>query len=255
LEKVLSIIRNRLAEVLMVVGFHAASLILMEQLLLLCLGEVESVRSGSVSNVPEVVVLGLSTGAMAFSVIWMMLFAGFLATASHYSDTPAQPAELLRAGKVFFWRMFRFQFFFSLVYMMLSSMIFAVVGTVTGRKDMPEWMMHLCSLVAVAALAKVVLLTPAIIIVRNCRVREALGLLKEYKLLEDGAWMIWLFLGCFFAVFLVSLVVDIDPDGGLGMAVFRSIVTGVVTLVVGLGAVQIVAAKEPDSEIEKESLE
>ncbi len=252
MEKVFSIIRSRRAEALMVVGFHAASLMLMNQLISLCLEEIARVEAGGASagNVPGMVILGLSAGAMAFSVFWMMLFAGFLSTTLHYSQTPAQPAELLRAGRGFFWRIFRFQLFFSIVHMIFSVVIFAAFGVVGDKKDMPEWVMNLCSMAAAAVLIKVMLLTPAIIIVRNCRVREALAVLKEYKLFEDGGWIVWLVFGCFFAVFLVSLVIDIGPDAGLAVRVFQAVLIGLVTLVVALGAVQLVAAKEIGSETE-----
>ena len=261
MEKVFSIIRSRWAEVLMVVGFHAASLMLMNQLrFLYFFEETKRVEAGGVGggDVPGMVILGLSAGAMGFEVIWTMLFAGFLSTAVNYSETPAQPSELLRAGRGFFWRIFRFRIFLSFLYIVLLVMALAVAGSLTGQKDpknLPEWMKNLCSMAAAAVLIKVILLGPAIIIVRNCRVREALAVLREYKLFEDGGWVVWLVFGCFFAAFLVSLAVDVGPDAGLAVGAFKTVLAGCVTLVVALGAVQLVAAKEIGTETERESLE
>ena len=233
----------------MVVGFHAASLMLMNQLFLLCIEEIARVESGATGpgNVPPMVILGLSAGAMCFEVIWTMLFAGFLSTAVQYSETPAQPAELLRAGRRFFWRIFRFRIFISFLYIVLLTMVLAVADSLTGQEDpknLPEWVMNLCSIAAAAVLIKVILLGPAIIIVRNCRVREALALLRKYKLFEDGGWVVWLVFGCFFAAFLVSLVMDTGPEAALVVGAFKAVLVGAVILVVALGAVQLVAAKE-----------
>jgi len=255
LEKVLSIIKSRRAEVLMVVGFHAASLILMNQVVSLCLEEMQRVEGGATGpgNVPGMVILGLTAGATGFAVFWTMLFAGFLSTAAYYSETPAQPSELLRIGRGFFWRMFRFQLFFSIVHAVLSAVFLAVAGALAGQKEptnMPEWMMNLCSIAAAAVLIKVLLLGPAIIIVRNCRVRQALAGLREYKLFEDGGWIVWLVFSCFFVAFLVSLVTDTGPDAGLAVGSVQAVLLGAVTLVVALGAVQLVAAKEIRTETE-----
>jgi hypothetical protein len=260
LEKVFSIIKSRRAEVLMVVGFHAASLILMTQLFSLCLEEMQRIEGGATGpgNVPGMVIMGLSAGAMGFAVFWMMLFAGFLSTTAHYSETPAQPSELLRAGRSFFWRMFRFQLFFSIVHAMLMAAFLAAIAWLAGQKDptnMQEWMTNLCSMAAGLVLIKVMLLGPAIIIVRNCRVREALAGLREYKLFDDGGWIVWLVLGCFFVVFLVSLVIDTGPNAGLAVGAVQAVLIGAVTLVVALAAVQLVAAKEIRTETETESLE
>jgi len=176
-----------------------------------------------------------------------------LSTVVNYGETPAQPSELLRTGRRFFWRLFRFQLFFSIVHAILTTVFLAVAGGLTGQKggkDAPEWMMNLCSMAAMAVLIKALLLGPAIIIVRNCRVREALAVLREYKLFEDGGWIVWLVFGCFFAAFLVSLVIDIGPDAELAVGVFQAVVMGAVTLVVALGAIQLVAVKEIGSETE-----
>jgi len=155
-------------------------------------------------------------GTVLFAIIWQMLYLGFLATAYRENAGPKQPGELVSIGRLFFWRMLRFQVLLGVIYIGLSFVVLAIVQAVLlGQKDVssiPDWVAHLCSFAALAVLAKPMLLTPAVMIVRDRMVLEAVGLLKEYRFLEAKG-LVRAFFGCFATVYLLSSLLSLIKPG------------------------------------------
>ena len=200
-------------------------------------------------------------GTALFAVIWQMLYLGFLATACTEGTAPKQPGELVGAGRMFFWRMLRFQIALGIAYIGISLMVLAIVQSVSlGQKDtssIPAWIAHLCSFAALVVLAKPMLLTPAVMIVRDRMVLEAFGLLKEYKLLEAKA-LLWAFFVCFATVYLLSSLLSLIETGSVfyyALVGIYAVVSSALIVAVTLGAVLFVASKtnlatEPAESIE-----
>ena len=190
-------------------------------------------------------------GTALFAVIWQMLYLGFLATACTEGAAPKQPGELVGVGRLFFWRILRFQIVLGIAYVGISLMVLAIVQSAAlSQKDasgIPAWIAHLCSFVALVVLAKPMLLIPAVIIVRDRMVLEAFGLLKEYKLLEAKA-LLWAFFVCFATVYLLSSLLSLVKAGSVfyyALVGIYAVVSSALIVAVTLGAVLFIASKTP----------
>ncbi len=188
-------------------------------------------------------------GTALFAVIWQMLYLGFLATACTEGTAPKQPGELVGAGRLFFWRMMRFQIVLGIAYVGISLMVLAIVQSAAlGQKDassIPAWVAHLCSFAALVVLVKPILLTPAIMIVRDRMVLEAFKLLKEYRLAEAKP-VVRAFFICFATVYLLSSLLGLIETGSVfyyALVGIYAVVSSTLIVSVTLGAVLFVASK------------
>jgi hypothetical protein len=188
-------------------------------------------------------------GTAIFAVIWQMLYLGFLATAHTDGPAPKQPAQLVGVGRLFFWRMLRFQIILGIVYIGISFMLLAIVQSmVFGQKDVlsiPDWIAQLCSFAALAILVKPILLTPAVMIVKDCMVLQALGSLREYKILEARVLLRAFFI-CFATVYLLSSWLGAIETGDLFyyvMVGIYAVVSSALIVALTLGAVLFVAKR------------
>ncbi len=188
-------------------------------------------------------------GTAVFAVIWQMLYLGFLATAYSEGASPKQPAQLVSVGRLFFWRMLRFQVILGIAYIGISFVILAIVQSmVFGQKDMssiPDWIAQLCSFAALAILVKPMLLTPAVMIVKDCMVLQALGSLREYKILEARV-LLRAFFVCFATVYLLSSWLGVIETGSVFYYVLvgiYAVVSSALIVAVTLGAVLFVGSK------------
>jgi len=188
-------------------------------------------------------------GTALFAIIWQMLYLGFLATAYSEGPAPKQPAQLVSVGRLFFWRMLRFQVILGVIYIGISFVILVIVQSVMlGAKDVsgiPDWVAHLCSFAALVVLAKPMLFIPAVMIVRDRMVLEAVGLLKEYRFLEAKD-LVRAFFVCFATVYLLSSLLGLIEPGGLyyyAAVGIYAVVSSALIVAVTLGAVLFVGSK------------
>jgi len=172
-------------------------------------------------------------GTALFAIIWQMLYLGFLATAYTEGASPKQPGQLVSVGRLFFWRMLRFQIILGIIYIGISFVILAIVQSVAlGQKD-------------VAVLVKPILLVPAVMIVRDRMVLEAFGLLREYRLLEAKA-LVRAFFVCFATVYLLSSLLSLIEPGGVfyyAAVGIYAVVSSALIVTLTLGALLFVGSK------------
>ncbi|HIJ67507.1 MAG TPA: hypothetical protein HPP51_04405 [Planctomycetes bacterium] len=232
---------------------EAALVIILQALLMVLLEEIAGRASVAQQN-PSAALPGhmgfiLGMGTTLLAIIWQMLYLGFLATACSQDAGPRQPAQLVSIGRLFFWRMLRFQILLGVIYIGISFVILAVVQSVVLASKqvsgIPDWVVHLCSFAALVVLAKPMLFIPAVMIVRDRMVLEAVGLLKEYRFFEAKDLVRAFFL-CFAAVYLLSFFLGmIKPNGAFYYAAvgLYAVVSSALIVAVTLAAVIFVAGK------------
>ena len=192
-------------------------------------------------------------GVAVFGIIWQMLYLGLLATAYTDGCNPRQPGELVNIGRRFFWRFVCFQIILAIVFMAASFAVAAFINPFIAERITPEnitkylpWPQAIISFVVSIILAKPLLITPAIMIVDNCYVIEAVTRLKKYQLLKAQN-----LLGLFVIVSVInslfSIAIDFTGQDGtfhyIAMAMSMAVLS-TLSLILYLSAVKFVADKE-----------
>jgi len=241
----IEILRKRWPEAALVILLQAGLMVLLEEIA----GRASVAQQAPSAALPVHMGFIWGMGTALFAIIWQMLYLGFLATAYTEGAAPKQPGQLVSVGRLFFWRMLRFQIILGIAYIGISLVILAIVQSVAlGQKDVsriPDWIAHLCSFAALAVLAKPILLMPAVMIVRDRMVLEAFGLLREYRLLEAKA-LVWAFFVCFATVYLLSSLLGLIEPGGVFYYILvgtYAVVSSALIVAVTLGAVLFVGSK------------
>ncbi|MFH1615714.1 MAG: hypothetical protein ABIG61_11610 [Planctomycetota bacterium] len=241
---IFEILRKRWAEAILVAAFHLGVLILMIQL---------SERSTQPQNAaglytPGWLVFLMATAAAVVAVLWQMLSIGFLRTAYTGGTASQEPASLIITGRHFFWRMIRFQILFTVLYFAVSFIILELLNLLvfdrTGQKLSPK-IIHLVMQLVFIILLKPMLLVPAIIIVRDCTVREGFGLMRNYRL-RRAKMLLGVFFICFAVFFVLSFVQGLTKDKSLlGYVVAGANLTAAaaLTLLIYLAATAFVASE------------
>ena len=229
----------------MVILLQAGLMVLLEEIA----GRAALSQQVQSAALPGYVDFIVGMGTAIFAVIWQMLYLGFLATAYTEGASPKQPAQLVSVGRLFFWRMLRFQVILGIVYIGISFVILAIVQSVAlGQKDVsriPDWIAQLCSFAALAILVKPMLLTPAVMIVKDCMVLQALGSLREYKILEARVLLRAFFI-CFATVYLLSSWLGVIETGNVfyyALVGIYAVVSSALIVALTLGAVLFVAKR------------
>ena len=210
---VIKILRKRWPEATLVILLQAGLMVLLEEIA----GRASVAQQTPSADLPGRAGFIVGMGTALFAVIWQMLYLGFLATACRDGAGPKQPAQLVRIGRLFFWRMLRFQVILGVIYIGVSFVILVIVQSVVLASEevsnIPDWVAHLCSFAALVVLAKPMLFIPAVMIVRDRMVLEAAGLLKEYRFFEAKD-LVRAFFGCFATVYLLSSLLGLIEPGG-----------------------------------------
>ena len=253
----IEILKKRWPEAALIIILQAGLMVLLEEIA----GQAAVAQQAQSTSPPPHMGFIWGMGTALFAVIWQMLYLGFLATACTEGTVPKQPGELVGVGRLFFWRMMRFQIVLGIAYAGISLMVLAIVQSVSlGQKDassIPSWIAHLCSFAALAVLVKPMLLTPAVMIVRDRMVLEAFRLLKEYRLAEAKP-VVWAFFVCFATVYLLSSLLSLIETGSVFYYVLvgiYAVVSSALIVAVTLGAVLFVASKTTPATESAESIE
>ncbi len=181
---VFEIIRRRWPEVMLIVVLHAAFFVFTEHFSS-AMAPMPQADAAVISQ-PGGFFLGFAV--VLFAILLQMVYLGFLATAAVTGAQPQEPGTLLSVGRRFFWRIFRFQLLLFLLLLAILTVIGSFVGTLffntESRQSMPEWAIATCQAIAMVAVVKPMLLVPAVMIVRDRLVMDAIGQLNRYRLGE-----------------------------------------------------------------------
>ena len=191
MKQTLRILINRWAEVLLVLLFTGGAVLLFS----------ETNDSQNPLQTPKFIV---SVGTGVFFVLGYIFQFGFLRTAVLAENEHFQPKELLFLGRRFLGRFIIFGLILAGIVVLLSQIILSILISVFGKanpaepiaeqiQNLPMWMPLTAVLVSMAVLLKWWLFMPAVIIVKDCRLRECLQYTKSVKLFK--AVEVWGWLG------------------------------------------------------------
>ncbi len=167
----------------LLVGFQAGLAVLAEDIS----------RKSLAEDMPAVGGFMLVVGMTALAVLWEMLFFGFLRTAAREGARPVEPVELLRTGRIYFWRVFLCQAVLSIGYIGLSGLILAGLSGVLKIDDiekMPQWAIQAASFAAIVLLIKPTLVLPSAMIVCDCSAMDAIRAMRRYVMIKDRQLMV-----------------------------------------------------------------
>ena len=260
LPSTLEILKKRWPEVVMIVGFQTGVLILLDHIMGLTQSmEVEGEQViGQIS--PGLAFL-MGLGTMAFLIIFEMLRLGFLRTAYTNGCASCEPGYLLRTGRYFFWRFFRYQILAGVVCFGLGLVVMSLVGAALfGAKtpeEIPKWLGTVSSFAASVAVVKYMTLMPAVMLGRDMTVRQSIVALREYRIAEAGRVTV-LFVVSLGVVSAISIAVDYSGAEGWVHYVlvgFQGVMLSVALLAVYLEALRFVGDRERPIEVEGEESE
>ncbi len=248
---IFDIIRKRWPEVVLIVVFQTGLILLGTQLMERFSGPVDSsgMPAGPQMSEGGAVVLGLGTGV--FLVVSQMLFLGFLATAHSRGCEPQQPAYLMKVGRYYFWRIFRFEFVYQAAMAVVFTMISEALNTrffnVEDTRDFPIWVTPVITFAALAIFAKPGLLTPAIMIAQDRMGFEAFSTLGRYRLLGAVNLVRLLFI-CFAGQSLFLLGQNATASGSFShtlLVAASAVATSIFSIVLLLMALRYVTSQFP----------
>jgi len=259
----IEIIKKRFPEVVLIVGFQVGLLFLTDQITNTMLPPQGQAGADHTGNLPVGANFVLGMGIAICFIVWQMLQLGFLRTAFTDGTAQQEPKTLVVVGKGFFWRMFRFQIVFGIVYLAITSVIFSLIASAMYKDvpiaDLPDWIAPLISSISMIILIKPILFCPAIMIVSDCMVKDSFNRLKNFKPLADSR-LLRLFITLIAAVFAFSMIETLTKAGSIGhhlILAIRGITTSSLWLIVLLYTIKFIAdATEPitePAEVQQES--
>ncbi|MHC4069150.1 MAG: hypothetical protein ACYS18_08805 [Planctomycetota bacterium] len=140
-------------------------------------------------TMPTLVSITILTVSVVFMLIWFTLLLGFERTVYLEGDKPQSPILLLRLGKRFLIRYAVWTLLMGIIYIILMWFVFLITkpffhldtGLFKTAVTYPFAYIFNSS-VAVIVLAKLMLFTPAIIVVYDCELSKILSFLRHYRL-------------------------------------------------------------------------
>ena len=122
---------------------------------------------------------------LVIAAILIVIKAGFFRTAYLHGTENRRVGALFGQGRRFFWRMVVFGIILRLIYVptqMVISFIIAKCAAPDNYLIISWWTSTLCMTIISVALMKPVLLVPALIIVRDISLVDAVKSIREYKI-------------------------------------------------------------------------
>ncbi|RLI98443.1 MAG: hypothetical protein DRP08_08150, partial [Candidatus Aenigmatarchaeota archaeon] len=119
------------------------------------------------------------------TVILTIVRAGFLRTAYLHGTQSYRIGALFGEGKRFFWRLFVFLIILTVIYGLFQMFITFIMTRCIAEDNylmIFRWSNTLCTIAVTVALMKPVLLVPALVIVRDISLIDAVKSIREYKL-------------------------------------------------------------------------
>jgi len=247
LPDIIEIIKKRFPEVALIIGFQAGLLLLTDQITSIMVSSQSQAEAKHVGSLPMGMDVVLGLGIMICFIVWQLLFLGFLRTTSANGATQQEPKTLVMIGRVFFWRMFRFQIVLGFVYLAITSFNFSLIVSAMYKDvpiaDLPAWIAPSVSSISTIILIKPTLLCPAIMIVSGCMVKDSFSRLKNFKPLADPR-LLRLFIAFIATVFAFSMVETLTKTGSIAhhiILAIQGITTSSLWLIVSLYTIKFIA--------------
>jgi hypothetical protein len=173
----------------------------------------------------------------------MMILTGLLRMAHLYGPKEQWITKLLKVGAHFFRRLL----LFIMMYVAAQLAIHLVFVKLSNAQFLPsgfkEWMGPIHFLFAIIlpfALMKLLLLVPALIIVRDCTVLDAIKSIKDYKLL-GAQGLVLLFVAYQLCSFLFGPLLPLKGYSGIFIKFYASkIIKNLLLVITGLSAIEFV---------------
>ena len=192
------------------------------------------------------------------AVILMIIGAGFLRTAYLHGTESHRIPTLLRKGKHFFWRLLVFSMIWGLIYMLLPMVIIGMRARYMTRTDLATimpWINTFCMIAVTVAFMKLVLLVPALVIVRDIGLIHAVKSIREYKLFSAKELLILFGIqqAQRFVCILLMPLREINEIFDRSMSLAINIVGYFLVIAIALSAVRFVAEKSLPIETAKQN--
>jgi len=194
-------------------------------------------------------------GTIIFYTVQMMLHLGFVRTAYLEGDKAQEPMILLKTGSRFFWRLFLFSMAYAGMYLLLGFVIYLIMQQLgfikAGFLDATSWTRNLCFATSSLILVKLILLPPALIIVRDCGLVAAIRSIGQFKLFsarEPLVWFVSLQVVTYFTAILAPAD-DTDASGHYFYTIVFSLLSALITLAISLSTVRFIVFNESYNKI------
>lgn len=239
MESLQTILKARWPEAVLIVVFQAVSIILAEKI-------AWTFWPDAGNTLSEMAIMALAAGSACFGVLWLILLLGFLRSARVMGAAPHDPHQLIIIGRHFFWRTVLIKIvtvcltvilLFTLL--PLTHLIFSSMGTPITPENQPAWPHILVICIAHIILVKLIIVTPAFIVSKDCSVTQALEFTSQSKLIE-GARLLMLFgawLALITAYFFLRNRSDTEMQN-LMIAAIYAVLKSALTLLIYLRAIK-----------------
>jgi hypothetical protein len=194
-------------------------------------------------------------GTLLFYISQIILQLGFVRTAYTEADKAQEPAVLFKTGSRFFFRLVLFGMAYAGLYLLLGFVIFLIlheIGFIEAKfLEATAWIRNLCFAASSLILVKVILLPPALIIVRDCGLVESVISIGKFRLLSAREPLV-LFIVLQIVTYFTAVLAPVDnsqASGHLFYTITSSLTSALIALAVSLSTVRFIALYEPYEKI------
>jgi hypothetical protein len=195
IQKAIDILKMRWPEVVLIVVLHTAIMVFGDEYM----RSYQAMTPERTRQEPFWPDFFLAVGIIAFMVVILKLYLGFLKTAATDGPAPQEPMQLLRIGRPYFIRMLVFQLFWQIAVSILTIPIIGVLGGAIWQTEdatgIPDWFVRLGTLLGMLVLMKPLFLIPARILVYEDTVFGALSAIWRYRLGRMDDFIFWALAG------------------------------------------------------------
>jgi len=130
----------------------------------------------------------LVMGIAGFCILGQMMLWGFLRTMAVSGTQPIPPAQLLVAGRWYFWKLFAFQIILAMLIFMVAYVLLVVLAISfhdsDDPKNIPIWILIISVQAAQLILLKPLCFIPTVVLARDCTPLESLQAIRLLNLWE-----------------------------------------------------------------------
>jgi hypothetical protein len=192
----------------------------------------------------------LLVGTILFYVVQMILHLGFVRTAYTEGDRAQEPVVLFKTGSHFFWRLFLFGMAYAGVYLLLGFVIFLIMHKIglieAGFLEATAQTRNLCFAASSLILVKLILLPPALIIVRDCGLVSAIRSIGQFRIFSAREPLV-LFVILQAVTYFAAVLAPVDEPKVSGHYVYTttfSLASALITLAISISTVRFAARSE-----------